>query len=140
MVAGGGTSTTSSQTVYYTLNPFDPIGAINSTGSPYAVTTSFTALPATLTVGQSGPFSTITAYQNNAQGVVEATQANTYSVIADTPTTLQLCTTGVVTPVANNPDKITANTETDCYRVDASGNMSLYSITVTAASGSVTFK
>ncbi len=139
-ISGGGVSNTSSQTVYYTLSPFDLVGAIASTGSPYSVSTNLTAMPAMLIVGQSGPVKTSTAYRLNSLGAVEATQVNTYTVLADTPTTLQFCTTGVTTAVAGNADGITAGTETDCYRVDANGSMSLYSIELTTPSGSVLFQ
>jgi hypothetical protein len=46
---------TAVDTSYFLLNPVIPLGKVNSTGSPYAIVTSSTPIPMTLTVALRGP-------------------------------------------------------------------------------------
>jgi hypothetical protein len=104
------------------------------------VVSNFTALPASVTVGQTGSVDTITAYHDSTMTLpADATQVNTYTVVADTPTTLQVCTTSTITATPGNQDQLGSGVETDCFRVDANGNATLFSITLTSSGVTVTF-
>jgi len=73
---------------------------------------------------------------------MDAQEAATYSVAANDSSTLLLCFTSVISNVSPSgaADGMAAGTETDCYAVDASGNASLSSITVTAGATTIKFQ
>lgn len=127
---------------YFFLNPFVPLGKVNMGGTPYAVVTSSFPLPATVTVGGSGEFDNLTYYHDQTKTLMDAQEAVTYSVAANDSSTLLLCFTSVISNVSPSgaADGMAAGTETDCYAVDASGNASISSITVTAGATTIKFQ
>jgi hypothetical protein len=129
---GGG-----SATVYYTVSPFVPLGWVGSNGIPYGVVTSYSPLPATLTVGQTGSLVTLKIYHDATMAVLDGTQTSSYSVQSYLSTTLLLCIEGSITPVANPSVYALFGY---CYLIDSSGAMILYSMgAVTAGIGVVPF-
>lgn len=128
------------QTDYFKVSPYADVGSIAANGTQYAVVTSFTTMPATINVGQSGSVESETIYHDSTKAATDATATTTYSVNADTPSTLQYCATIVLTANSGNPDGLVSGTEVDCYRVDASGNATLYSVTISVNGANVTFR
>lgn len=126
---------------YFLLNPYVPLGKVSMSGTPYAVVTSSFPLPATVTVGNSGAFDNLTYYHDSTKAVVDADETATYSVAANNATTLLMCFNSVIANVTQQgmTDGMAAGTETDCYTVDASGNATIFSITVTAAGVTIKF-
>jgi hypothetical protein len=140
--ANGVLAANSISTGYYLLNPYVPLGKTFSTGTPYAVVTSSTPFPATLTVGSSGPVDTLTYYHDSTMGIVDANEQGTYSVQANNSTTLLMCLNFTVSDVTAQgaADGLAADTESDCYTVDASGNVALVSIALTVNGETLNFK
>jgi hypothetical protein len=124
---------TNTSTNYFLLNPYMPLGATPSTGTPYAVVTTANPLPTTVTVGNSGSYESITLYHDATKTTVDAVEMSTYSVAVNNSTTLLVCFDATISGVTTTgmADGLAAGTETDCYTVDASGNTALVSITVT---------
>ncbi len=133
---------TSVETGYYLLNPYTPLGTVFNAGTPYSIPTAFTALPATITVGSSGPFIDEIIYHDSTMAVVDADVTETYSVQSLSPTALLLCLNSVTSNVTaqGTTDGLANDTETDCYSDSAAGTVDLYSITVSVNGVTLTFK
>jgi hypothetical protein len=130
----------STSTNYFLLNPYTPLGTTTAGGTPYAVVVSASPLPATVAVGGSGSYESVTLYHDATKSTVDADEMATYSVAANNSTTLLVCFDSTISGVTatGTADGLAAGTETDCYTVDASGNAALFTITVTV--GGVTLK
>jgi hypothetical protein len=140
LTQNGATVSTVTETVYYAVDPFVPYGSLNANGYEYTVVQSYSPIPATISVGQSGALTTSTTWHDNTQAATDATTTTTFSVLADTPTTVQFCTNAAISAIIPNPDSLTSGTETDCYRVDAGGNAALYKVTVSESGLNLTFQ
>ncbi len=129
----GGRVANSISTAYFLLNPYVPLGEVSSTGSPYGVVTSSSPVPTTLTVGNSGAFYTQIFYHDSMMSVIDANVTVTYSVRANNSTTLLWCLDSTVSDVTAQgaADGLADGTEYDCYIVDAEGNATLVSVTMT---------
>jgi hypothetical protein len=129
-------------TSYFTLNPLVPLGKVNSTGSPYAVVNTSTALPTTLHVGDSGSFETLTYYHDSSQLIVDAYETDTYTISARDAATLLFCMKSVIsgTTPQGDTDGLADGTEDDCYAINAAGTATLISVTVSLAGGTLTFR
>jgi hypothetical protein len=134
---GAGTATT-----YYLLNPYVPLGQVELGGTPFAVVTSSTPLPTTFTVGDSGSIYNQTYYHDSTMTLLDASESLTYSVQANTPSTLLFCTTSQISGVTaqGTTDGLADGTETDCYTVDTSGNMTFVSVTVSVGGVNLVFQ
>lgn len=132
----------SASTSYFLLHPYVPLGSVGSTGSPYAVVTSWSPFPVTLTVGSSGPGADITTYHDSSRYVLDAYEVDTYAVSANNPSTLSLCLNSAFsnTTAQGTNDGLGNGTESDCYTVDASGHAVLVSITVVVSGVTLTFQ
>jgi hypothetical protein len=128
-------------TSYYTLNPYVSLGNVSSTGSPYMIASNQSAVPTTVTVGQSGPLDNDTYYHDSTMSTVDATAVQTYSVLANSSTTLLFCINDVISNVTTQgtTDGMANSTESDCYSVDGSGNISLFSVAIAVSGVSLTF-
>jgi hypothetical protein len=129
-------------TGYYLLNPYVPLGSASSTGSPFGIVTSFTPFPTTLNVGSSGPVDDVTYYHDSTQTALDADEVGTYSVTANNSATLNLCLNFVVSNVSalGTNDGLADDTESDCYTVDASGNVTLDTITLSVNGVTLNFQ
>jgi hypothetical protein len=134
---GTGTATT-----YYLLNPYVPLGQVELGGSPYAVVTSSTPLPTTFTVGDSGSIYNQTYYHDSTMTVLDASESLTYSVQANTPSTIKFCTTSQISGVTaqGTTDGLADGSETDCFTIDASGNMTFVSVSVSVGGVNLVFQ
>jgi hypothetical protein len=128
MPVGGGTTT-----LYFLANPYVPLGAASTAGTPYGVVSATTPVPAMLNVGASGPVDTETLYHDASMTTMDATVTVTYTVTANDSTTLLFCLDSSTSDVTAQgmADGLQAASESDCYTVDAAGNAALDSITVT---------
>ena len=129
-------------TSYFLLNPIMPLGKVNSTGSPYAIVTSSTPIPMTLTVGASGSFDNFTYYHDSTKSVIDAMEASTYTVSANDSMSLQYCVKSVIsgTTAQGTADGMGDSSENDCYDVTAAGVATLVSVAVTVNGSTLTFK
>jgi hypothetical protein len=128
------------ETDYFTVNPFALAGSVASNGTEYEVVQSFTPLPTTITVGQSGTLANSTVYHDNTKTVTDATVAATWSVQADAPTSVELCLTAVTSAVSGNPDGVGNATQVSCYHVTSSGSATLFKVTVMVNGVTLTFQ
>jgi len=73
---------------------------------------------------------------------LDADEVGTNSAKANDPSTLLMCLNFMISDVTaqSTTDGLTANTETDCYGVDASGNTALVSIAITVNGVTLNFK
>jgi hypothetical protein len=129
-------------TSYYLMNPVMPLGKVNSSGSPYAIVTSSTPVPMTLTVGSSGSFDNVTYYHDSSMAVLDAMEVGTYTVNSGDSMSLLYCLQTVIsgTTVQGSADGMADGTETDCYAVTAAGIATAVSVSVTAGGVTLMFK
>lgn len=129
-------------TSYFLLNPVMPLGKVNSTGSPYAVVTSSTPIPMTLTVGSSGSFDSVTYYHDSTTAVIDAMEVDTYTVSANDSMSLQYCIKSTIsgTTPQGTADGMGNASENDCYNVTAAGVATLAAVSVTVNGSTLTFK
>jgi hypothetical protein len=86
----GSVVSTENSTAYYLAIPYSPLGLAGTTNgvSFTAVVTAYTPLPATLTVGASGPLGSFTYYDGMMAQIGSLTE--TYAVAGNSPTALLL--------------------------------------------------
>ncbi|MGH8232184.1 MAG: hypothetical protein ACRESY_10205 [Steroidobacteraceae bacterium] len=123
---------TGTATTYYLLNHYVPLGQVEQNGTPYAVVTSSTPLPTTFTVGDSGSVYNQTYYHDSTMTVLDASESLTYAVQVNNSSTIMFCTTSQISGVTaqGTMDGLADGAETDCYTIDASGNMTFVSVSV----------
>ena len=129
-VSGNGQQLTFPSTEYYTLNPYSPLGLLETvSGTTYEFRImTYNPLPATITVGDSGTLDSGNFYvQGNANPVGSLTE--TWTVAARDASTVLFSVTG--TGTLNG----VASTSTVNYSVDANGNIAIVSVTVTLTGG-----
>lgn len=115
VATAGGLQNSTSQTMYFTVNPVQLAGAIDDSG-PLTVFASQGMLPNAGTAGQSGPYAFATSYASASSSTVIGQTRLTWELQADTDTTVWACLTMTLVdgPVS----------EQDCFRLDAAGNVS----------------
>jgi hypothetical protein len=125
-------ATISSTSTEYYDSSFTQVGTVFGNGNFGVFLTPMT-IPATATVGASGPIGTQTLYTNNSKTVLAGQAVTTYTVEADSATTAIVNLTIKSFDAANT----LLQTEQDRYRVDAtSGKGTLISVDVQVATGS----
>ena len=133
----------SSTTSYYVLSPYLPLGSAPSSGSgPVGIVSAPATLPATFTVGSSGPVDTLTFYHDASLSIVDATETVAFSVTANNPTTLLLCLNSTIANVTSQgtADGLAADSESDCYTEDSAGSIILDDVKVTVGATTLTFR
>jgi hypothetical protein len=133
---------TTVDTNYYLLNPVMPLGKVNSSGTPYAIVTSSTPIPMTVTVGGSGSFDNVTYYHDSTMAVLDANEVSTYTVTSRDSMSLLYCIQAVIsgTTVQGSADGMADGTETDCYAVTSAGMATAVSVSVSAGGVTLMFK
>lgn len=129
-------------TTYYTLNPYTELGGVDSSGTPFIVVTSSSAIPSTINVGDSGPIESGIYYHDSNQNVTDANFTTTYTVAGYSPSAVKFCSNIVISGVTaqGTTDGLINSTETDCYSVTSSGTANLISITLNIGGSVLTFK
>ena len=133
----------SSVTRYYVLSPYQPLGTAATSGSgTVGIDSAPGTIPATLTVGSSGPISTVTVYHDATLATVDAHETVTYTVTANNTKTLILCVNSNTTDVTaqGTADGLAVHSEADCYTDDAAGSVVLDHIVLTISGVTLTFK
>jgi hypothetical protein len=127
-------ASTEDTTAYYLTDPYSPLGLSGSTNGVawIAVVTSYTPLPATLTVGSSG--SLFSANYEDSMGNVLGGLTETYTVAADTPTDLLLNID------ASGSVNGTSVAQTLTYSITSSGAVSLVQAQITVNGVTLTFQ
>ncbi len=138
----GALLTTTVDKSYFLLNPVMPLGKVNSTGSPYAIVTSSTPIPMTLTVGYPGSVDNVTYYHDSSMAVLDATEVSTYTVSSRDTMSLLDCVQAVIsgTTAQGTTDGMADGSETDCYAVTAAGMATLVSVSITAGGVTLMFQ
>lgn len=128
-------------TSYYLLNPYVPLGETYSSGSPFALVSTYTPFPTTLNVGDAGSVASLTYYHDSTMTTADASETDTYTVGANNSATLLMCLNSVISNVTSQGalDGLADSSEADCYTVDASGNADLVSIAVTVNGATLNF-
>jgi hypothetical protein len=134
ILENGMTVATEVSTAYYLENPFVALGLSGSTnGQSWVFIYNGTdPLPATLTVGDSGPVGSGTYYDANTMAVL-GSLTTTYSVAANDSVSLLL------NEYASGSINGNAESETITYTVGASGSVSLSSVQITVGGETLTF-
>ena len=132
----------SAATSYFMLMPYDPLGKVDATGTPFEVATSTYPLPAMVNVGDTRPIANITRWHDLNKFILDGYEAVTYTVTARDLTSLLLCvnSTDSLTTAQGMLDGLADGTETDCYAVTAAGTATLVSITITVGGASLKFQ
>jgi hypothetical protein len=116
---------TSTQVDYFQTSPFRSLGTIDNTGE-YTVMANQVALPATAKVDDSGNLHTSTTYSDSSKATVTATSVATWNLQRASPTTAFFCANSVVKSTDGSPDL----TGSECYKIDANGNVTGNRITI----------
>jgi len=104
---------------FFTQNPYTPLGEQNLSNGEYSKATSQGTLPTTATVGESGKFYTLNTFTNDTMSTLYATTTTTWSLTENTATTAWLCFDYSKTIVGSS-----GISESNCYNIDNSGNIS----------------
>jgi hypothetical protein len=125
---------TDDTTAYYLTDPYSPLGLSGTTNGVAwtAIVTSYTPLPATLTVGSSG--SLIAANYQDSMGNVIGGLTESYTVAADTPTDLLLSID------ASGSVNGTSVAQTLTYSITSNGALSLVQAQITVNGVTLTFQ
>lgn len=116
-------ATLTSTTNYFDTN-FTPLGSLASTGT-YGVFAATPTIPANVTTGDTGTLGTLRLYTSSSKAVAAGLSALTYTVEADTNSSVIF---NLKSTVADTTGAVVA-IEEDRYRVTASGTATLISIT-----------
>ena len=125
---------------YYVTPVFSFAGALGNVPGSYVYPNQSQGIHTTINVGDSGPLFTGTLYHDQTTMTADATETISYSVLPDSPTALDFCTIAVITPTAPNPDMLTNTSQTNCYRIDATGNVTFFKATVVIGGLTLTFQ
>jgi hypothetical protein len=109
----------SSAVAYFQDNPYLGWGSVANDGK-YAVDTGQQTLPASASVGQSGPLQTVTTFADGSRASVLMVTTQTWSLLANNAATAWWCTNSSFAP-ASGP---AIAPQSECYAIDSSGNVS----------------
>jgi len=126
---------TTSGTSYFIDSPYTNLGYVSNTGVT-EVASGQQPLPASATVGQSGPYDTVTVYTGGTGTAVASTIAEIWSLQAATATTAWACLNGSEVFTNGSPTVGIAS----CYEIDTSGNVSAFKLTLSVNGQSLTFQ
>jgi len=126
---------TETGTSYFQVSPYTAFGYISTSGV-YEVSSQQQPLPASATVGQSGPLGTIKVYTDSTKTSLAATITEVWSLQADTATTAWGCENGSEVFTNGSPTIGIAT----CYKVDTSGNVLALRLTLAINGQSLTFQ
>lgn len=132
MVMQGGQTLASTYSTVFARADGTVIATVGDRGE--VTTTTAVQLPATATVGQSGPHSSDVTVYGAGQEVV-STGTYTWRVAADTATTAAYCVTSVIRGVSTWP----SGTVDDCIYTDAAGTLNRRTMTVSVQGRTLTF-
>jgi hypothetical protein len=130
----GAVLSTTDTTAYYLTDPYSPLGLSGTTnGVTYtALITSFTPFPDTLNVGDSGAI--LSANYENSMGTVIGGLTETYTVAAESPSSVEL---NIDSAGTINGSTVT---ETDTYSLASDGTPTIESVTLTVNGTTLTFQ
>lgn len=131
-LAASGVSDTEIDVGYFTTAPFIQVGNTITNGSyTTSVLNTSSPFPATLSVGTTGLIGTYTNYNGSA---VYSTETDTYAVTPLSPTAIQVCVNSTETTSSG------ASNGSQCYSIDAQGNVALIGATTPSPDGVLVFK
>lgn len=139
ITASTGASSSGADTSYFTLSPFKFVGDLVTAGTSaghYTVYANQMALPTMASVGQTGSLDTSTTFTDNTKTTVDSTSVETWALSQATSSTGWLCDNVTSTPAGGG----SGTTSSECYQVDASGNVVALKIVVVVSGQSVTFQ
>lgn len=119
------------ESLYFQTSPFQ-IVLVNTVDSAN-VTTQFTPLPATATVGQSGTYEQVTDYTDMSESSILATETLTWRLYPDTASTAWWC-------LIDHAVGQEGGDVMECYRLDASGNVLGFKVATSDSSGTQIFQ
>jgi hypothetical protein len=128
---GNALVSTSSYLDYYGLNPPRSYGSLDTDGE-YTVNTATGTTPVTAKVGETWSGYISTVYSSSSKTTVLYNATRNYSLEADTATTAFMC--------ANTIQTGSSLTGANCRKIDTSGNILGYRITLALNGKSITFQ
>ncbi len=134
-MTGGNANTATSSTLYFKTGPYFGSGSLDVDGS-YTVSVRTGDLPTAAAVGASGLLSTDTVYANATKALVTATAVTTWSLEADTATTVLACLNSVVTE--RSPPDVSG--QKVCFRINAAGDVAGGRIVITGSGITLDFR
>ena len=139
ITASTGASSTATDMSYFVLNPFKFVGDVVTAGTGtghYSVYANQVALPAMASVGQGGSLDTTTTYTDSTKTTIDSTSVETWALSQATSSTGWLCDNVTSTPAGGG----SPTNSSECYQVDASGNVVGFKIVVQVNGQNVTFQ
>lgn len=133
----GTTLAGSALTDYFDTVPFKPVGGINHTLGNYDVASNQQILPAVALPGQSGFVSNGVRFADSSKSRVLANSVASWSLDAAGPSNAWACLNSTVT-LAGSATATT--TESVCYKIDTSGNVSAMKIDLTLDGQTLNFQ
>lgn len=127
---------TEAQNVYFQLNPYKPLGGISVGNGQYTVAANQVLLPTNATIGQTGQGDTETTYTDKSLSTIYSTATQTWSLLADTPTTAWFCVNTVmkiISPATTIPGDV-------CYQIDTSGSTLGLKLDITISGTTLNFR
>ena len=118
---------------YFALNPYVSYGSVDQDTGEYAVFNQTANLPATARVGQSGVLGNETGYADITKALVTDTATVGWSLAADTATTALFC-------INVDTSGGTTGDGSQCYRIDANGNVLGFLMRVNVNGSTLTLK
>lgn len=125
---------TDTETQCFDASPYKEWASIDGSGN-YTIASNQQLLPSTASVGQSGAFASFTTYMGSSSLLVDSRTVETWSVEPDTATTVWACFISTVTEMFSG-----TTTDTECYKIDQTGNVSAVKFTININGQSVTFQ
>jgi hypothetical protein len=120
----GGAINIFNMTNYFVSSPYQFIASEGNLLGGSEVVNTWQVPPTIGTVGQSFPSFTATLYHDASNSVVDGTLIETVGLSADTATTALLCQSDTIQLTqAGLNDGLTSGTSSNCFRIDANGNV-----------------
>lgn len=126
----------SALTQYFDVTPFKPFGGINHTLGNYDVASDQQLLPSAALPGQSGFLNNGTRYVDGSKTQAYATSVTRWSLEAAGASTAWACLISTIKQTGSTA----MTTESVCYKIDASGNVSTMKIDLTLNGQTLNFQ
>jgi hypothetical protein len=126
----------SALTNYFDVVPFKPFGGINHTLGNYDVASNQQLLPSAALPGQSGFINNGVRYIDSSKSLILATSETSWALDAVGTSNAWACLNSVITQAGST----SVTTESVCYKIDTSGNVSAIKIDLTINGQSLNFQ
>ena len=109
----------SAETSFFQLSPYQLVATKTPDSPLYVVASNQVALPMTAKAGDSGPFYNSTTYDSIGKNLVLSTAVHTWSVAAESATTVLFCDNSTISVAQVSG----TTTRAYCYQIDSNSNV-----------------